>query len=280
MSKQVINLGAAPSGAGGDDRRSAWLKAKSNFTELYNWLANTSNTDDQTTALPTTLPLARGGTGGTSEATARNGLGLGEASTPTFRGLELVNTLPFIDFHHANSASDYTTRLATFSSNLLTCSSRFSPTGVSCKSGESAAASANCFNISFGSGTCDLWVDITRLGSLQVTASDYRIKKNIETVENVSFLDRVEGYRIVHYEIGNFDVWQGDGTVFQGVIAHEAQAVNPLAVSGEKDAVDENGRPWIQQLNHMAFITDLIGAVKELRAEVATLKTELETLKG
>ncbi|MCI1036317.1 hypothetical protein [Pseudomonas putida] len=35
MAKQNINLGSAPSGAGGDDRRSAWLKAINNFNELY-----------------------------------------------------------------------------------------------------------------------------------------------------------------------------------------------------------------------------------------------------
>ncbi|AUF96721.1 hypothetical protein CXQ80_13190 [Pseudomonas sp. 02C 26] len=63
MTKQVINLGTAPAGAGGDDRRSAWIKARANFTELYNWLANLSQTDDQATALPAALPVAKGGTG-------------------------------------------------------------------------------------------------------------------------------------------------------------------------------------------------------------------------
>lgn len=66
MAKQVISLGSAPSGAGGDDRRSAWLKARSNFTEIYNWLANTTQTDEQPTPLPAALPLAKGGTGQTS----------------------------------------------------------------------------------------------------------------------------------------------------------------------------------------------------------------------
>jgi len=35
MAKQSINLGTAPTGAGGDDRRSAWVKANANFDELY-----------------------------------------------------------------------------------------------------------------------------------------------------------------------------------------------------------------------------------------------------
>lgn len=43
MAKQVINLGTAPSGAGGDDRRSAWLKAINNFDELYAALGAPAN---------------------------------------------------------------------------------------------------------------------------------------------------------------------------------------------------------------------------------------------
>ncbi|MCP3750794.1 tail fiber domain-containing protein [Pseudomonas sp. SBB6] len=276
MSKQTINLGTAPSGAGGDDRRSAALKNINNFDELYSFLTGVLGG----VTLPAALPVAKGGTGATTLDGARNALGLGTAQNPAFSGIELSASTPFIDFHHGSSTEDYTSRLVTLSPTVLRCTSRFSPAGVICKPGEGGTVSTNCYNISFGNGVCDLWVDFTRLGTLQVTASDYRIKKNIETIEDVSFLDRISNYRIVRYEIGDFDIWKGDGTVFQGVIAHEAQAVNPLAVSGEKDGVDATGRPWIQQLNHMAFITDLIGAVKELRAEVATLKTELETLKG
>ncbi|WP_244965053.1 hypothetical protein [Pseudomonas hunanensis] len=43
MAKQTINLGTAPSGAGGDDRRSAWVKAIANFDELYNFIATAFN---------------------------------------------------------------------------------------------------------------------------------------------------------------------------------------------------------------------------------------------
>ena len=38
MAKQTISLGTAPTGAGGDDRRSAWLKANANFDELYQFV--------------------------------------------------------------------------------------------------------------------------------------------------------------------------------------------------------------------------------------------------
>lgn len=43
MAMQEINLGTAPNGAGGDDRRSAWQKAIANFKELYEALAKTYN---------------------------------------------------------------------------------------------------------------------------------------------------------------------------------------------------------------------------------------------
>ncbi|KPY56523.1 Peptidase S74, partial [Pseudomonas syringae pv. spinaceae] len=72
----------------------------------------------------------------------------------------------------------------------------------------------------------------------------------------------------------------GDGTTYQGLIAHEAQAVNPLAVTGEKDGVDENGNARIQQLDPMALITDTMGAAKELHAETIELRTELVALRA
>ena len=43
MAKQTINLGTAPSGAGGDDRRSAWFKAVTASTELYTALGAPAN---------------------------------------------------------------------------------------------------------------------------------------------------------------------------------------------------------------------------------------------
>ncbi|WP_162876835.1 tail fiber domain-containing protein, partial [Pseudomonas viridiflava] len=106
---------------------------------------------------------------------------------------------------------------------------------------------------------------------------DYRLKKYIKDFTPTSFLDRIDAYRIVTYQRKVFgDVFRGDGTVYQGLIAHEAKEVNPLAASGEKDGVDENGNARIQQLDPMALITDLMGAIKELRAEVIALKASMQ----
>ncbi|RYD93204.1 MAG: hypothetical protein EOP50_11490 [Sphingobacteriales bacterium] len=74
MAKQTINLGTAPAGAGGDDRRSAWVKAISNFNELYDWLTGVAGGSN----LPAALPVAKGGTGSSTAAGAKNALGIGD----------------------------------------------------------------------------------------------------------------------------------------------------------------------------------------------------------
>nr|WP_175817904.1 tail fiber domain-containing protein [Burkholderia diffusa] len=71
-----------------------------------------------------------------------------------------------------------------------------------------------------------------------------------------------------------------------GVIAHEAQAVFSNVVSGEKDAVEEDGRLNLQTVDytglgiyvgaavqHMASLMDSLSSdVAKLRAEVAILR--------
>ncbi|MDF9616162.1 tail fiber assembly protein [Pseudomonas entomophila] len=73
MAKQTINLGSAPTGAGGDTQRGAFARTQANFDELYAALGGDS--------LPPALPVARGGTGAQTAAAARTALGLGTAAT-------------------------------------------------------------------------------------------------------------------------------------------------------------------------------------------------------
>ena len=56
MAKQTINLGTAPTGAGGDTNRSAFVKAQANFDEIYGSFykrANILGTVTQTSGVPT-----------------------------------------------------------------------------------------------------------------------------------------------------------------------------------------------------------------------------------
>lgn len=66
MARQEINLGAAPTGAGGDTTRSTAVKINAMTLELYQGIG--------TPTAP--LPVSLGGTGGASQATAQTGLGL------------------------------------------------------------------------------------------------------------------------------------------------------------------------------------------------------------
>jgi hypothetical protein len=75
MSKQTINLGTTPNGAGGDTPRSAFTKVQANIDELYAALGAPASG-----ALPAALPVIDGGTGSTTVAGARANLGLKTAA--------------------------------------------------------------------------------------------------------------------------------------------------------------------------------------------------------
>ncbi|MEQ4255433.1 tail fiber domain-containing protein [Pseudomonas syringae] len=229
------------------------------------------------TAAP--ISIAPGGTGGNSQTTARNSLGIGPASAPTFAGLELSNNAPYIDFHYNNTTADYDVRLINQAGGVLTLqgamqiTGRLESAGTWCRAGLSAGRGGTVYNYNWTGSNVDVWIDNTYVGTMTLFGSDYRFKKYIANAKVPSYLDRIDAYRIVTYQRKIFGaVFSGDGTTYQGLIAHEAQEVNPLAVTGVKDGTDESGNARIQQLDPMALITDLMGAVKELRAEVIALK--------
>jgi len=100
------------------------------------------------------------------------------------------------------------------------------------------------------------------------TSSDYRLKENV--VEITGALDRVDALKPSRF---NF-IADPEKTV-DGFIAHEVQAIVPEAVTGEKDAVDEEGNPVYQGIDQSKLVPLLVGAIKELSAKVATLESQL-----
>jgi hypothetical protein len=58
------------------------------------------------------------------------------------------------------------------------------------------------------------------------------------------------------------------------MIAHEAQAVVPYAVSGEKDAVDKDGNAVYQQMDHQVLVPLLIAELQAVRARLAALEAK------
>jgi hypothetical protein len=111
-------------------------------------------------------------------------------------------------------------------------------------------------------------VSVTTTATAYNTSSDYRLKENVAPMQNA--LDTVAQLNPVTY------TWKADGSAGQGFIAHELQAVVPDCVTGEKDAVDETGNPQYQGVDTSFLVATLVAAIKELKAEVDSLKAQLE----
>ena len=121
----------------------------------------------------------------------------------------------------------------------------------------------------------------TRVGSIQTSTtgtsyletSDYRLKENVDYEFNA--LERVAQLKPARF---NF-IKEPDVTV-DGFLAHEVAPVVPQAVSGEKDAVDEEGNPDLQGIDHSKLVPLLTKAIQELKTENDNLKARIETLEG
>ena len=104
------------------------------------------------------------------------------------------------------------------------------------------------------------------------TSSDYRLKENIAPMTGA--LATIAQLNPVTY------TWKVDGSAGQGFIAHELQEVVPDCVTGEKDAVNEDGSIKPQGVDTSFLVATLTAAIQELKAELDTVKAELATLKG
>jgi hypothetical protein len=104
------------------------------------------------------------------------------------------------------------------------------------------------------------------------TTSDYRLKENVAPMQNA--LATVAALKPVTY------TWKADGSAGQGFIAHELQAVVPDCVTGEKDAVDKDGKPQYQGVDTSFLVATLVSALQEQQALIQDLTTRLTTLEG
>jgi hypothetical protein len=132
-------------------------------------------------------------------------------------------------------------------------------------------------HIAFYNGTAG---SATQVGTIQTsgsntaynTSSDYRLKENI--LPMTSALATVAQLKPVTYK------WKIDGSDGQGFIAHELQSVVPDCVSGEKDAVNEDGSIKPQGIDTSYLVATLTAAIQELKAQVDAQAAEIQALKG
>ena len=107
---------------------------------------------------------------------------------------------------------------------------------------------------------------------LYTTASDYRLKDNV--VPMTGALDKVSQLKPVTY------TWKANGANGQGFIAHELQAVIPDCVSGEKDAVDEEGNIKPQGIDTSFLVATLTAAIQEQQTIITSLTARITALEG
>jgi len=100
------------------------------------------------------------------------------------------------------------------------------------------------------------------------TSSDYRLKENVADMTGA--LDRVD-----QLKPSRFNFIADEDTTVDGFLAHQVQDIVPEAVTGEKDAVDEDGNDVYQGIDQSKLVPLLVGAIKELRAEVNSLKAQI-----
>lgn len=104
------------------------------------------------------------------------------------------------------------------------------------------------------------------------TSSDYRLKNTITPMTGA--LDKVALLKPVTYK------WNVDGSDGQGFIAHELAEVCPYAVTGEKDAVDKDGKPKYQGIDTSFLVATLTAAIQELKAIIDTQQEQINSLLG
>ena len=98
-----------------------------------------------------------------------------------------------------------------------------------------------------------------------VTSSDYRLKENVTLLTGA--IDRLNQLKPSRF---NF-ITDPENTV-DGFLAHEVSDIVPEAVSGEKDAVNENGDIEPQGIDQSKLVPLLVASIQELSAKVTALE--------
>ena len=99
------------------------------------------------------------------------------------------------------------------------------------------------------------------------TSSDYRLKENVN-------YDFDATTRLKQLKPARFNFIADANTTVDGFIAHEVSSIVPEAISGEKDAVDENGNPEYQGIDQSKLVPLLVKTIQELEARITALESE------
>jgi len=111
-------------------------------------------------------------------------------------------------------------------------------------------------------------IEWTTSGTTYNTISDYRLKENVKDLtDSLTKINKLKPK--------SFNFKDNTNETRIGFIAHEVQETVPQAVTGTKDETREDGTPKYQGLDNSMLVPLLVGAIQELKAEIETLKTQI-----
>jgi len=97
------------------------------------------------------------------------------------------------------------------------------------------------------------------------TSSDYRLKENLN-------YDFDATTRLKQLRPARFNFIADADTTVDGFLAHEVQSVVPEAITGTKDAIDEDGNPVYQGIDQSKLVPLLVKTIQELEARITALE--------
>jgi hypothetical protein len=129
-----------------------------------------------------------------------------------------------------------------------------------------AGSNGESINFRNASGTSVGSITVNASSTAYNTSSDYRLKENVNY--NFDATTRLKQLKPARFN------WIADdtNTLIDGFIAHEVSSVVPEAVSGTKDAVDENNNPLYQGIDQAKLVPLLVKTIQELEARITALE--------
>jgi hypothetical protein len=168
-----------------------------------------------------------------------------------------------------------TTTTPIFNSSTLT-GHLFEPNGVASHSSNSNTLLLNRTQTNGGiiifhrAGSNVGNISVTTTNTAYNTSSDYRLKEDVQPM--VGSVDRLMALKPVNF------AWKVDGSRVDGFLAHEAQEVVPECVTGEKDAVDDEGNPQYQGIDQSKIVPLLVAALQEALTKIEALEARVAAL--
>ena len=196
-------------------------------------------------------------------------------------GVGELNAATVLAFH--TGANDATTggteRMRMLSDGqLIVAGTSFNANG-SVTIGPIGTSSNGCTAVSASTSATNIWRFYNpngHIGSISLDGStcnfsnlsDYRLKENVNyTFDATTRLKQLKPARF------NF-ISDDTNTLVDGFIAHEVSSVVPEAITGEKDAVDENGDAVYQGIDQSKLVPLLVKTIQELEARITALEAE------